>query len=91
MVEVLSQTFFLPIIGHMIKNENTKKDKFHFLSGDLNIIKANFAQTKTTQSLTFFQIMLECWKTDPYKRPTFEFLAHMFEDFNITSQPQYME
>jgi hypothetical protein len=35
--------------------------------------------------------MLECWKADPYKRPTFEFLAHMFEDFNITSQPQYME
>ena len=35
--------------------------------------------------------MLECWKSDPFKRPTFEFLAHMFEDFNITSQPQYME
>jgi hypothetical protein len=40
---------------------------------------------------TVEQIMLECWKTVPYKRPTFEFLAHMFEDFNITSQPQYME
>ena len=38
-----------------------------------------------------FQIMLECWKQDPFKRPTFEFLAHMFEDFSVTSQPQYME
>lgn len=38
-----------------------------------------------------YKIMLECWKGDPFKRPTFEFLAHMFEDFNITSQPQYME
>jgi len=38
-----------------------------------------------------YKIMLECWKADPFKRPTFEFLAHMFEDFTITSQPQYME
>jgi len=38
-----------------------------------------------------YKIMLECWKQDPFKRPTFEFLAHMFEDFSVTSQPQYME
>jgi len=38
-----------------------------------------------------YKIMLECWNRDPFKRPTFEFLTHMFEDFNITSQPQYME
>jgi len=44
-----------------------------------------------TAQANVYKIMLECWKTDPYKRPTFEFLAHMFEDFNITSQPQYME
>lgn len=38
-----------------------------------------------------FQIMLEAWNRDPFKRPTFEFLTHMFEDFNITTQNQYME
>ena len=38
-----------------------------------------------------YKIMLECWNRDPFKRPTFEFLTHMFEDFNITTQNQYME
>jgi len=38
-----------------------------------------------------YKIMLECWNRDPLKRPTFEFLTHMFEDFNITTQNQYME
>lgn len=38
-----------------------------------------------------YKIMLECWNRDPQKRPTFEFLTHMFEDFNITTQNQYME
>jgi len=38
-----------------------------------------------------YKIMLECWNRDPTKRPTFEFLTHMFEDFNISTQNQYME
>ena len=38
-----------------------------------------------------YKIMLECWNANPNKRPTFEFLAHMFEDFNVTTQNQYME
>ena len=38
-----------------------------------------------------YEIMLECWNANPNKRPTFEFLAHMFEDFNVTTQNQYME
>lgn len=38
-----------------------------------------------------YKIMLEAWNRDPFKRPTFEFLTHMFEDFNITTQNQYME
>lgn len=56
-----------------------------------------YPETKTLPSevkiaqANVYKIMLECWNRDPIKRPTFEFLTHMFEDFNITTQNQYME
>ncbi|XP_026686139.1 tyrosine-protein kinase Src64B [Diaphorina citri] len=38
-----------------------------------------------------YRLMLQCWDSNPDKRPTFEFLKHYFEDFNITSEMPYKE
>ena len=33
-----------------------------------------------------YQMMLECWNTDPEKRPTFEYLKHQLEDYFISTE-----
>jgi tyrosine-protein kinase Src len=38
-----------------------------------------------------YNVMLLCWDNTPEKRPTFEFLQHFFEDFNVTSEIPYRE
>ena len=36
-----------------------------------------------------YQIMLECWKTKPEKRPTFEYLKHQLEDYFVSTEEEY--
>lgn len=40
---------------------------------------------------SIYRLMLDCWNKDPDKRPTFEYLYHFLEDFNITSEKPYRE
>ncbi|CAL8255158.1 unnamed protein product [Arctogadus glacialis] len=38
-----------------------------------------------------YNIMLECWKTKPENRPTFEYLQSVLEDFYTATESQYQQ
>lgn len=40
---------------------------------------------------SIYRLMIQCWDASPEKRPTFEFLNHYFESFNVTSEIPYLE
>jgi len=38
-----------------------------------------------------YRKMRDCWHTDPDKRPTFEFLAAFFDNYNVSSEQSYRD
>lgn len=36
-----------------------------------------------------YQIIIECWNSHSERRPTFEYLQHYFEDYNVTYELPY--
>ena len=35
-----------------------------------------------------YDVMLHCWKKVPEERPTFEYLYHLFDDFDFSTEQQ---
>ena len=40
---------------------------------------------------SFYDIMLSCWDQDPESRPTFEHLYTTFDDFFVSTEPNYRD
>ena len=91
-IEQVERGYRMANPAHIVYPESKTHPK-ELAQAQSNVYKVKTITTFTMCNFVYFslQIMLECWKQDPFKRPTFEFLAHMFEDFSVTSQPQYME
>lgn len=40
---------------------------------------------------SMYDIMKKCWDKKPANRPTFEYLASFFDDYFVSTEPNYRE
>ena len=40
---------------------------------------------------SFYDMMLNCWDCNPESRPTFEYLHSFFDDFFVSTEPNYKD
>lgn len=40
---------------------------------------------------SMYDMQLSCWDREPERRPTFEFLHSFYDDFFVTTEPNYRE
>ena len=40
---------------------------------------------------SFYDIMMKCWDANPDSRPTFEYLYAFFDDFFVSTEPNYRD
>lgn len=60
----------------------------------IEMVEKGYRMPKPTSHVLpdeIYQIMLNCWDARAENRPTFEFLTHYFEGFNVTSEVPYRE
>ena len=61
----------------------------------LDQVDKGYRMGKPTGSLvcpdSLYDIMLSCWQRVPEKRPTFEYLKDLFEDYFIATEGSYRD
>jgi Protein tyrosine and serine/threonine kinase len=38
-----------------------------------------------------YEIMMECWRSEPNERPTFEYLYQILDDFTVSTETGYKD
>jgi hypothetical protein len=62
----------------------------------LNQVERGYRMQKPENSIfqcpdSYYDMMLKCWNKQPDNRPTFRFLYDYFDDYFVSTEPNYRE